>query len=203
MITGDNLRTAQCVAKQIGIKESQIRAEVDPKNKALIVQQLQNMIRIDGNGQEDLSSRHVVAFVGDGINDSPSLVKANVGIAIGSGTDVAIASAGVVLMHSKLQDVATAFHLAKKALNRIYYNFGWALCYNLLMIPLAAGAAYPIMKICLPPFVAGLCMAFSSISVVCNSLLLKRYIPPSLHEIPKKSMFSTGKKRDYLPIRSE
>lgn len=180
MITGDNLRTARSVAKKIGIHDENIRAEVDPKNKAIVVEQLQNMIRIE-NGTDNIDKNEVVAFVGDGINDSPSLVKADVGIAIGSGTDVAIASAGVVLMQDSLQDVVVAFHLAKNALNRIYLNFGWAFFYNILMIPVAAGAFYPVAKICLPPFVAGICMAASSISVVCSSLHLKRYTPPNIY----------------------
>ena len=100
---------------------------------------------------------------------------------------MAIASAGIVIMHSKLLDIVIAFDLAKVALNRIYYNFFWALGYNVLMIPLAAGAAYPLTHVCMPPFVAGLCMAFSSISVVCSSLLLKRYQPPNI--------FPTGRKK--------
>jgi len=219
MITGDNLRTARSVGKKIGIPDENIRAEVDPKNKAIVVQQLQNMIRING-GVENLDSQEVVAFVGDGINDSPSLVKADVGIAIGSGTDVAIASAGVVLMQDNLQDVIVAFHLAKNALQRIYMNFGWALLYNVLMIPLAAGALYPVAGICLPPFIAGICMALSSISVVFSSLHLKRYSPPNIYEKPSffqrlrgsdkglsqnsfQNPFKSKKKGTYAILRSE
>jgi len=173
MVTGDNERTAKRIASTIGINSENVRAEVLPANKVQIVQQMQAIDIKRGKCG-------VVAFVGDGINDAPSLAQANCGIAIGAGTDVAIASASVVLMKSDLWDVVVALDLSKATLKRIRLNFGWALVYNVIMIPVAAGVLYPVLQVCVPPFVAGICMALSSISVVCSSLMLRRYRPPKL-----------------------
>ncbi|XP_054777670.1 copper-transporting ATPase RAN1-like [Prosopis cineraria] len=168
MVTGDNSRTARAVAKEVGIHD--VRAEVLPAGKADVVRSFQK----DGS---------IVAMVGDGINDSPALAAADVGIAIGAGTDIAIEAADYVLMRNNLEDVITAIDLSKTTFSRIRLNYFFAMAYNAVAIPVAAGALYPSLRIKLPPWVAGTCMALSSVSVVCSSLLLRRYRRPKLTEI--------------------
>ncbi|NYT02784.1 MAG: copper-translocating P-type ATPase [Methanosarcinales archaeon] len=162
MITGDNPRSARAVAEQIGIQE--VYAEVLPQDKASEVKRLQE----GGN---------VVAFVGDGINDAPALAQSDVGIAIGSGTDVAIETGGIVLMRDDLLDAVAAIQLSKKVMSRIKQNIFWAFAYNVALIPVAAGVLYPAFRITFRPELAGLAMALSSVTVVSLSLLLKKYIP--------------------------
>jgi Cu+-exporting ATPase len=170
MATGDNARTAEHVASQLGIEH--VLAGVTPQGKKDHVSLLQ-------------SAGHVVAMVGDGVNDAPALAQADVGIAVGSGTDVAIETADVVLMKSALRDVATCVDLARVVMGRIKLNFFWAMCYNLVGMPLAAGVFFPKFHMMVPPMFAGLAMALSSVSVVCSSLLLRCYSPPAL---PKHSL---------------
>ncbi|XP_077240235.1 putative copper-transporting ATPase HMA5 [Tasmannia lanceolata] len=163
MVTGDNWGTAKSIAKEVGIDT--VIAEAKPDQKAEKVKELQ---------MSGLS----VAMVGDGINDSPALVAADVGMAIGAGTDIAIEAADIVLMKSNLEDVITAIDLSRKTFSRIRLNYIWALGYNILGIPIAAGVLFPATGFRLPPWLAGAAMAASSVSVVCCSLLLKNYRRP-------------------------
>ncbi|RMH72920.1 MAG: heavy metal translocating P-type ATPase [Gemmatimonadetes bacterium] len=160
MITGDNQQTARLIAAEVGHIDA-VFAEVRPPDK------IQKVREVQARGKR-------VAMVGDGINDAPALAQADVGIAIGSGTDVAKETGDVILIHSDLQDVVRAIRLGKATLHKIKQNLFWALIYNVIGIPVAAGVLYPFTGILLPPEFAGLAMAMSSVSVVTNSLLLKR-----------------------------
>ncbi|MCE5287543.1 MAG: heavy metal translocating P-type ATPase [Pelosinus sp.] len=160
LITGDNRRVAEVIATEAGISE--IAAEVLPQDKIAIIKQYQ---------QQGLK----IAMVGDGINDAPALAQADVGIAIGSGTDVAKETGDIILVKNDILDVGRAISLGQKTLQKIKQNLFWALIYNVIGIPIAAGVLYPFTGQLLPPEWAGLAMAFSSVSVVTNSLLLRRY----------------------------
>ena len=164
MITGDNPSTAGIVAKETGIER--VLAEVLPSEKA------REMKRLQEGGR-------VVAFVGDGINDAPALAQADVGVAIGSGTDVAIESGEIVLIRDDLLDVVAAIELSRKVIGRVKLNLFWAFAYNSALIPVAAGVLYPTFGIAFRPELAALAMAASSVTVVSLSLLLKGYVPPS------------------------
>lgn len=192
MITGDNQKTADAIAKQVGIDRA--LAQVLPQDKAEVIKKLQQ------EGKQ-------VAMVGDGINDSPALAQSNLGIAVGSGTDVAVQTGEIVLVKDDLRDVVTAIQLSRKTIVKIWQNLFWAFIYNVLAIPIAAGAHLLVTQVAfgkaapwvlsirdnfggvgrvffnlsqatLRPEIAGFAMAFSSVSVVTNSLLLKRYTPP-------------------------
>ena len=167
MITGDNAITALSVAKEAGIED--VHANVLPGEKAAQVKKI----------REDSG---MTAFVGDGINDAPALAEADVGIAVGSGTDVALESADIVLMKSDLRDAAAAIQLSRKVMGRIKLNLFWAFAYNTALIPVAAGVLYPFYGIIFRPEYAGAAMVLSSVTVISLSLMLKSYTPPAVME---------------------
>ncbi len=171
LITGDNERTAQAIARQTGIEN--IMAGVLPEEKALKVKELKSKIQNPPAGRADPKSR-VVAFIGDGINDAPALASSDVGIAMGTGADVAMESAGITLLNKDLMSVDAAISLSKRTFSVIKQNLIWAFGYNIILIPVAMGVLYPFFGLLLNPALAAFAMAASSISVVSNSLRLKR-----------------------------
>ncbi|KAF4459529.1 hypothetical protein FALBO_13711 [Fusarium albosuccineum] len=178
MLSGDNATTARAVAQRVGIPASNVFAEVLPSDKAAKIASLQASLHARGSN----TRRATIAMVGDGINDSPALTTADVGIAIGSGSDVAISSAAFVLATSHLTAVVTLLDLSRAVFRRIRVNFGWAVVYNTLAVPVAAGCLYPVTTaggkhVKLDPVWAALAMALSSISVVLSSLSLRTGIP--------------------------
>ena len=164
MLTGDNVSTAGSVAEEVGIDN--VEAEILPENKLTIVQNIQS----EGSKK--------VLFTGDGINDAPALTQADIGVAMGNGTDIAMESGDVVVMEGDLENVVAAVQFSKKVMRRIKENIFWAFAYNTILIPVAAGVLYPNFGIMFKPELAGLAMALSSVTVISLSLLLKRYVPP-------------------------
>jgi Cu2+-exporting ATPase len=160
MLTGDRQATAIAIANQLGIHADRTIAEVKPDGKAAAVMDL-------------LAKGQRVAMVGDGVNDAPALASATVGIALSSGTDVAMETADIVLMRHDISDVVPAIQLSRATFSKIRQNLFWAFGYNTLAIPVAAGILYPSFGISLNPTIAGLAMAFSSVSVVLSSLSLR------------------------------
>jgi Cu+-exporting ATPase len=159
MLTGDNRRTAAAVARQLGLDE--VQAEIEPAGKVAYVKKL----RAEG--------KHV-AMAGDGINDAPALSEAEVGIAMGTGTDVAMQSAGITLVKGDLRGIAKAIRLSRATMGNIRQNLSFAFLYNALGIPIAAGVLYPFFGLLLSPIIAGAAMSLSSVSVISNALRLRR-----------------------------
>jgi Cu2+-exporting ATPase len=162
LLTGDRPEVARAIAQQLGLSPEDVIAGVRPDGKVAAIEQLQ-------------SQNHRVAMVGDGINDAPALSQADVGIALQAGTDVAMETAQIILMRDRLTDVGEAIQLSQATFNKIRQNLFWAFAYNILGIPVAAGVLLPISGFVLSPAAAGALMAFSSVSVVTNSLLLRRF----------------------------
>ena len=163
MLTGDNESTALNVANEVGIDN--VRAGILPENKLDIVKQIQS------------NHTRKVLFVGDGINDAPALTQADIGVAMGNGTDIAMESGDIVIMEGDLENVVAAVQFSKKVMRRIKENIFWAFAYNTILIPIAAGVLYPAFGITFEPALAGLAMALSSVTVITLSLMLKRYVP--------------------------
>ena len=163
MLTGDNESTALNVAREVGIDN--VKAGVLPENKLDIVKQAQ------------ANHTRKVLFVGDGINDAPALTQADIGVAMGNGTDIAMESGDIVVMEGDLENVVAAIQFSKKVMRRIKENIFWAFAYNTILIPVAAGVLYPAFGITFEPALAGLAMALSSVTVISLSLMLKRYVP--------------------------
>lgn len=162
MITGDNAETAAAIARQAGIEK--YFADVLPTGKADAVKRLQQ-------------ERRVVAMVGDGINDAPALAQADIGVAMGSGSDIAVETGGLILMRDDIRDVVAGIQLSRKTMSKVKQNLGWAFGYNIALIPVAAGLLYVVTGVLLNPILAAVAMALSSVSVTTNSLTLRRFKP--------------------------
>ena len=163
LVTGDNERVANAIAKQLGIKN--VMAQSKPEQK------MEKIIELQKSGK-------IVAMVGDGVNDAPALTKANLGIAIGAGTEVAVQAGGIILIRNSIYDVYVALELGKSTMSKIRQNLLWAFGYNIILIPVAAGALIPFYTVSIYsflPLLSGFAMAFSSVTVVTNSLLLARF----------------------------
>ena len=178
MLTGDNQQTADAIAREVGIQT--VIAEVRPDQKAAVIESIQSG-KLGKQSTTQTKSRHtkskIVAMVGDGINDAPALAQADVGIAIGTGTDVAIAASDITLISGDLQSIVTAIQLSRATMNNIRQNLFFAFIYNTMGIPIAAGILFPIFGWLLNPIIAGGAMAFSSVSVLTNALRLRNFKP--------------------------
>jgi Cu+-exporting ATPase len=172
MLTGDDRRTAEAIAQSVGI--DRVLADVRPNGKAAAIRALQ-------------AEGRSVAMVGDGVNDAPALASADIGIALGTGTDVAMESAGVTLMSGDLRGLVTAITLSRATMRNIRQNLFWAFAYNIVLIPVAMGILYPFTGILLDPIMAAAAMALSSVTVVSNALRLRGFRAPSTAADPPAS----------------
>ncbi|KAG7361685.1 copper-transporting P-type ATPase [Nitzschia inconspicua] len=176
MITGDSKRTAHAIARQLNLHTDRVIAEALPSSKVDLVQRLQ-------------SEGKIVAMVGDGVNDSPALAEADVGISMGTGAEIANEASDMVIVSGKVSGTCTALHLSRVIFRRIQWNFGFSMIYNVLSIPLAAGVFFPIFHTRLPPTIAAIAMALSSVSVVFSSLALRLYSPPDVSLVERPTFF--------------
>ncbi|KAF8810646.1 heavy metal translocatin [Phlegmacium glaucopus] len=202
MISGDNEITAQAVARSVGIPSENVIAGVLPQQKAERIRWLQSLPRrtMKKRNHNQKERRKVVAMVGDGINDAPALTAADVGIAMGSGSDIALSSAKFVLLSSNLRTLLILTDLSRKVFRRIKFNFAWATVYNLVALPVAAGVIYPAGHARLSPVWSSLAMALSSTSVVCSSLLLRLYKEPKFSNPDTISEVATPEKKHAIEV---
>src|SRR5215467_10021579 len=198
MITGDNERTAKAVASKLGI--DRVIAQVLPQQKEQVISKLQNE---DIGRRKVKAERTIVAMVGDGINDAPALATADLGIAIGSGTDIAKETGGIILIKDDIRDVVTAVDLGRKTVAKIKQNLFWAFAYNTGLIPIAGGILVPFLGVGIfewLPMLAGLAMAMSSATVVGNSILLARYRPRFAVTKPKTDQVYSEKLQNVVRL---
>jgi P-type Cu+ transporter len=181
MVTGDNSRTAAAISQQVGLSSDRVIAEALPATK------LEKVRTLQANG------RNVVCMVGDGINDSAALAQADVGLGMGTGADIATEASDMILVKGHVADVCTALHLSRALFCRIQWNLTLSLIYNCLGIPVAVGVFYPLVHLRLPPTLAALAMALSSISVVLSSLMLRFYRPPNIQQSGLASNMGMGR----------
>ncbi|CAJ1960911.1 unnamed protein product [Cylindrotheca closterium] len=194
MLTGDSTRTAVAIAKRLNLPLSHVVSEALPSSKVEMVRELQ-------------SQGYTVAMVGDGINDSPALAEADVGMSIGTGAEIAAEASDMVLVSGKVSDACVALDLSKVIFRRIQWNFVFSMIYNVLGIPLAAGVFFPIFHARLPPTVAAIAMSLSSVSVVCNSLALRLYKPKDVYALPRRQRISGAvgrlRRRGYSRVQRD
>jgi len=207
MITGDTRPSAIAMAKLVGIRPENVFAQVLPNEKAQRISDLQSSVVHGGQmaAAAAASPSRIVAMVGDGINDAPALAQADLGVALASGTNVSMEAADIVLVNQSLEDLLVMIDLSRKVLSRIQWNLFWALGYNAIGIPLAAGVLYPFTRVALPSSLAGLLMTTSSVLVVTSSLMIRFYKKPEKlqkNSAKAREKSSVGRRGGHMQIRS-